>query len=84
MGLANELGMQYLATETRRFPDGEGYLRTPVEGFNSMRSEPVIVVSSTFPDNGIVQTMMMLAGVADIQKGDLSNLKGEGGENRAD
>ena len=81
MGLANELGMHYLATETRRFPDGEGYLRTPVEGFNSMRSEPVIVVSSTFPDNGIVQTMMMLAGVADIQKGDLSNLKGEGAQN---
>ncbi|MBR18735.1 MAG: hypothetical protein CMA64_01065 [Euryarchaeota archaeon] len=84
MGLANELDMQYLPTETRRFPDGEGYLRTPVEGFNSMRSEPVIVVSSTFPDNGIVQTMMMLAGVADIQKGDLSNLKGEGVQNLDD
>ena len=25
MGLANELDMQYLPTETRRFPDGEGY-----------------------------------------------------------
>ena len=49
-----------------------------------MRSEPVIVVSSTFPDNGIVQTMMMLAGVADIQKGDLSNLKGEGAQNLDD
>ena len=84
MGLANELGMNYLATETRRFPDGEGYLRNPVECFNSMRSEPVIVVSSTFPDNGIVQTMMMLAGVADIQKGDLSNLKGEGAQNLDD
>ena len=84
MGLANELNMQYLPTETRRFPDGEGYLRTPVEGFNSMRSEPVIVVSSTFPDNGIVQTMMMLAGVADIQRGDLSNLKGEGEQNLDD
>ena len=33
MGLANELNMKYLSTETRRFPDGEGYLRTPVEGF---------------------------------------------------
>ena len=78
VALSNEMGMHYIPAETRRFPDGEGYLKTPSKEFSSIRSEPVVVVSSTFPDNGIIQTMMLLAGVADIQKGDLANLKEEG------
>jgi len=78
LSLAKELGMHFIPAETRRFPDGEGYLKTPAQDFDSIRSEPAVIVSSTFPDNGIIQTMMMLAGIADIQRGDLSNLKKEG------
>lgn len=84
LSLATELGMHFIPAETRRFPDGEGYLKTPIGEFESIRSEPVVVVSSTFPDNGIVQTIMMLANVGDIQRGDLTNLKGEGFQNLED
>ena len=78
LSLAKEMGMHFIPAETRRFPDGEGYLKTPAQDFESIRSEPAVIVSSTFPDNGIIQTMMMLASIADIQRGDLSNLKKEG------
>ena len=71
------MGMQYIELESRRFPDGEGYVRVPTEAIDAVRSEPVVLVSNTYPDSGIVSTLLLLEAIADVRRGDLSNLKGE-------
>ena len=76
-GLAAILDMEYVALESRRFPDGEAYVRIPPESIESVRSESVVLVSNTFPDSGIMQTLFLLGAVRDVRKGDLSSLKGE-------
>jgi ribose-phosphate pyrophosphokinase len=70
--------MESILIESRKFPDGEGYVRVPSESFGIIRSEPVILVSNTFPDSGIMRTILMLEAINDIRKGDLENLKNEG------
>jgi len=75
--LAPILDMEHLALESRRFPDGEAYVRIPPESIESVRSEPVVLVSNTFPDSGIMQTLLLLGAIRDVRKGDLSSLKGE-------
>ena len=76
-GLAAILGMEYVALESRRFPDGESYVRVPPDSIESVRSESVVLVSNTFPDSGIMQTLFLLGAVRDVRTGDLSSLKGE-------
>ena len=76
--LAEILEMEFVLIESRKFPDGEGYVRVPSESFEVIRSEPVILVSNTFPDSGIMRTILMLEAINDIRKGDLENLKNEG------
>jgi len=75
--LAPILGMEHVSLESRRFPDGEAYVRIPVESIESVRSGPVVLVSNTFPDSGIMQTLLLLGAIGDVRKGDLSSLKGE-------
>ena len=55
--LAQALGWDHVKLEARRFPDSEGYIRIPEDEIGAIRSEPVVVVSNTFPDAGIVETM---------------------------
>ena len=74
--LAPLLGMQYIELVTRRFPDSEGYVRIPEEAIDSIRAEPVVLVSNTYPDSGILQTILLLEAIGDVRKGDLKNLKG--------
>ena len=74
--LAPLLGMQYTELVTRRFPDSEGYVRIPEEAIDSIRAEPVVLVSNTYPDSGILQTILLLEAIGDVRKGDLKNLKG--------
>ena len=74
--LAPLLGMQYIELVTRRFPDSEGYVRVPEDAIEAIRSEPVILVSNTYPDSGILQTILLLEAVGDVRKGNLENLKG--------
>ena len=74
--LAPLLGMQYIELVTRRFPDSEGYVRIPEDAIDSIRTEPVILVSNTYPDSGILQTILLLEAIGDVRKGDLKNLKG--------
>ena len=76
--MAPLLGMQFVELESRRFPDGEGYVRVPAEAIEAVRSEPVVLVSNTYPDSGIVSTILLLEAIADVRKGDLANLKREG------
>ena len=78
IALAEILKMESVLIESRKFPDGEGYVRVPSESFGIIRSEPVILVSNTFPDSGIMRTILMLEAINDIRKGDLENLKNEG------
>jgi ribose-phosphate pyrophosphokinase len=73
--LAPLLGMQYIELVTRRFPDSEGYVRVPEDAIEAIRSEPVVLVSNTYPDSGILQTILLLEAVGDVRKGNLENLK---------
>tara|TARA_Y100001960_G_scaffold320932_1_gene394653 strand:- start:1372 stop:2301 length:930 start_codon:yes stop_codon:yes gene_type:complete len=82
--LASLLGMESIVLESRRFPDGEAYVRVPLESVDSVRSEDVVLVSNTFPDSGIIQTILLLGAIGDVRKGDLANLKGEGRGNADD
>jgi ribose-phosphate pyrophosphokinase len=73
--LADTLGWEHHSLETRRFPDTEGYIRIPTETIEALRKEPVVVVSNTFPDSGIVETLLMLDAVDDVRAGRLQNLR---------
>ena len=75
--LAEIMKLDYIRLEDRKFPDGEGYVRVPNEEIDRIRSEPVILVSNTYPDSNILKTMLLLKAIGDVRKGDLSNLKGE-------
>ena len=65
--LAESLGWDHHNLETRRFPDTEGYIRIPEEVIEAVRSEPVVLVSNTFPDAGIIETMLMLEAINDVR-----------------
>ena len=69
--------MEHITLESRRFPDGEAYVRIPPESIGSVRSERVVLVSNTFPDSGIMQTLFLLGAIRDVRRGNLSSLKGE-------
>lgn len=73
--LAVSLGWDHHVLETRRFPDTEGYTRIPTDTIEAVRSEPVILVSNTFPDSGIVETLLMLESLNDVRRGELQNLR---------
>ncbi|MCH1540554.1 MAG: ribose-phosphate diphosphokinase [Candidatus Poseidonia sp.] len=73
--LADALGWEHHGLETRRFPDTEGYIRIPTEVIEAVRSEPVVLVSNTFPDSGIVETLLMLEALNDVRHGQLQNLR---------
>ena len=61
--LAPLLGMQYIELVTRRFPDSEGYVRIPEDAIEAIRAEPVVLVSNTYPDSGILQTILLLEAI---------------------
>lgn len=82
--MAPLIGMQYIELESRRFPDGEGYVRVPSDAIDAVRSEPVVLVSNTYPDSGIVNTVLLLEAIAEVRRGNLSNLKGEEPQNMED
>ena len=73
--LAETLGWAHHPLETRRFPDTEGYIRIPSETIEALRAEPVVLVSNTFPDSGIVETLLMLDAIQDVRGGRLQNLR---------
>ena len=73
--LSSILGMDHVKLESRRFPDGEGYVKVPPESIQQVRSERVVLVSNTYPDSGIMQTLLLLGAIGDVRKGNLSSLK---------
>ena len=74
--LAASLGWTHVHAEARRFPDTEGYVRLPEEHVAAVRDGPVVVVSNTFPDAGIVETLLLLDLLRDIREGRMENLRG--------
>jgi ribose-phosphate pyrophosphokinase len=72
--LASTLGWAHHSLETRRFPDSEGYIRIPSDVIEAVRSQPVVLVSNTFPDAGIVETLLMLEAINDVRSGTMENL----------
>ena len=75
LDLADELGWEHHSLEARRFPDSEGYIRIPEESIEAVRKEPVVLVSNTFPDAGIVETLLLLEALRDVREGRTENLK---------
>ncbi|HIL50314.1 MAG TPA: ribose-phosphate diphosphokinase, partial [Candidatus Poseidoniales archaeon] len=71
------LGLDFVQLQSRRFPDGEGYVRVPSEAFDAIRAEPVVLVSNTYPDAGVLETILLLEAIRDVRRGNLSNHKGE-------
>ena len=65
--LAESLNWEHHSLETRRFPDTEGYIRIPSEVIQAVRKEPVVLVSNTFPDSGIIETMLMLEAISYVR-----------------
>jgi len=65
--LAPLLGMQHIELVSRRFPDGEGYVRVPTDAIDAVRAEPVVLVSNTYPDSGVVQTVLLREALADVR-----------------
>ena len=59
-------------------------MRVPTKSINAVRSEPVVVVATTFPDDGIVEALLMLEAIHDVRSGNLQNLMGDGPENLED
>jgi ribose-phosphate pyrophosphokinase len=55
-----------------------------MKSINAVRSEPVVVVATTFPDDGIVEALLMLEAIHDVRSGNLQNLMGDGPENLED
>ena len=73
--LAEQLDWEHHSLEARRFPDSEGYIRIPEDTIESVRKEPVVLVSNTFPDAGIVETLLLLEAIRVVRAGRTENLK---------
>ena len=84
MDLAEELGWEHHVLEARRFPDSEGYIRIPEDAIAAVRKEPVVLVSNTFPDPGIVETLLLLEALRDVRAGRTENLKQIGPQSMED
>ena len=73
--LAKELEWDHVELEARRFPDTEGYVRVPDDCIEPVRSGPVALVSATFPDSAILETLFLLHALKDVREGNMSSLK---------
>lgn len=53
--LAAEAGWELSGCELRRFPDGESYVRI----LSPLQDKDVLIVSATFPDGNIIETLLL-------------------------
>ncbi len=53
--LAAEAGWELASTELKRFPDGESYVRVT----SPLEKKDVLIVSATFPDSNIIETLLL-------------------------
>ncbi|RAH14842.1 MAG: hypothetical protein CMB56_004035 [Methanobacteriota archaeon] len=76
--MAQILGCEHHSLEARRFPDSEGYFRVPESSIQKIRSSTVVLVSNTFPDTCIIETLMLLEAINDVKEGRLADIRGKG------
>ena len=76
--MAKVLDCEHHSLEARRFPDSEGYFRVPESSIEKIRSNTVVLVSNTFPDSCIVETLLLLDAINDVREGNLADLRGKG------
>ncbi len=76
--MAKLLGCEHHPLEARRFPDSEGYFRVPESSIEKIRSTTVILVSNTFPDSCIIETLLLLEAINDVKQGKLADIRGKG------
>ena len=76
--MAKLLDCEHHSLEARRFPDSEGYFRVPESSIEKIRTNPVILVSNTFPDSGIIETLLLLEAINDVRQGKLADIRGKG------
>lgn len=53
--LAAEAGWELASVELKRFPDGESYVRV----ISPLEDKDVLIVSATFPDGNIIETLLL-------------------------
>lgn len=82
--LAEALGWEHHPLEVRRFPDSEGYVRVRTPSIPAVRSQACVLVANTFPDAGIVETLLMLEAIRDVRAGDIGGAYTDDPEARAD
>ncbi len=58
--IARELGIEAINTETKRFPDGENYLRINIEDETIITGKEVIIVQSTGPSSSRTQNASLI------------------------
>ncbi|MDD1747797.1 MAG: ribose-phosphate diphosphokinase [Methanomassiliicoccales archaeon] len=56
MDLANVLGLEFVQAHTKRFPDGEAYVRIDRESLD----KEVVLVQNTYPDGNLVELLLLL------------------------
>jgi len=56
MDLANVLSLEYVQAHTKRFPDGEAYVRIERETLD----KEVVLVQNTYPDGNLVELLLLL------------------------
>lgn len=76
--MAKILGCEHHSLEARRFPDSEGYFRVPESSIENIRSSTVVLVSNTFPDSCIIETLLLLEAINDVKQGKLADIRGKG------
>ena len=76
--MAKLLDCEHHSLEARRFPDSEGYFRVPESSIEKIRSNNVILVSNTFPDSCIIETLLLLEAINDVKQGKLEDVRGKG------
>ena len=61
--LSNELDATLTKTEIKRFPDGEKYVRL----LEPLDNEEVILVSNTYPDDRVVETLLLCDAIEEYE-----------------
>ena len=70
LSLATWMQTTSLVLEHRRFPDREAYIRIPEEVRSNLVGQDVILVTNTYPDEQIVQSILLLQALEQVTRSD--------------
>ena len=66
LSLATWMQTTNLILEHRRFPDREAYIRIPEEIQPELAGQNIILVTNTYPDEQIVQSILLLQALEEV------------------